>query len=53
MRGHRCKLPIIGVSLKLYQHIVGIPMDTNHALFVEDLFLLCYEDFILSFSDNN
>ena len=39
---------------KLYRHIVGIPMGTNFAPLVEDLFLFCYErDFILSLSDNN
>ena len=35
---------------KLYRHIVGIPMGTNCAPLVADLFLFCYErDFILSF----
>ena len=39
---------------KLYRQIVGIPMGTNRAPLVADLFLLCYErDFILSLSDNN
>ena len=38
---------------KLYRQIVGIPMGTNSAPLVADLFLLCYErDFILSLSDN-
>ena len=33
----------------LYRKIVGIPMDTNCAPLVADLFLFCYErDFILS-----
>ena len=33
---------------------VSIPMGTNCAPFVADLFLLCYErDFMLSLSDNN
>ena len=34
---------------KLYRQIVGIPMGTNRAPLVADLFLFCYErDFILS-----
>ena len=39
---------------KLYRQIVGIPMGTNCAPLVADLFRLCYEkDFMLSLSDNN
>ena len=39
---------------KLYRQIVGIPMGTNCAPFVADLFLFCSErDFMLSLSDNN
>ena len=39
---------------KLYSQIVGIPMGTNCAPVVADLFLFCYErDFMLSLSDNN
>ena len=39
---------------KLYSEIVGIPMGTNCAPPVADLFLFCYErDFMLSLSDNN
>ena len=39
---------------KLYRHIVGIPMGTNSAPLVADLFLFCYErDFMLSLSDSN
>ena len=39
---------------KLYRQIVGIPMATNCAPLVADLFLFCYErDFMLSLSDNN
>ena len=39
---------------KLYRQIVGIPMGTNCAHLVADLFLFCYErDFMLSLSDNN
>ena len=37
---------------KLYKQIVGIPMGTNCAPLVADLFLFCYErDFITSLSD--
>ena len=44
----------IRVGSKLYRHIVGIPMSTNFAPLVADLFLFCYKrDFILSLSDNN
>ena len=39
---------------KLYRQIVGIPMGTNCAFLVADLFLFCYErDFMLSLSDDN
>ena len=39
---------------KLYRQIVGIPMGTNCAPLVADLFLFCYErHFMLSLSDNN
>ena len=39
---------------KVYRQIVGIPMGTNCAPLVADLFLFCYErDFILALSDNN
>ena len=39
---------------KLYRQIVGIPMGTNCAPLVADLFLFCYErDFMLSLPDNN
>ena len=39
---------------KLYRQIEGIPMGTNCAQLVADLFLFCYErDFMLSLSDNN
>ena len=38
---------------KLYRQIVCIPMGTNCAPLVADLFLFCYErDFMLSLSDN-
>ena len=41
---------------KLYRQIVGMPMGTNCAPLVSDLFVVffCYErDFMLSLSDNN
>ena len=39
---------------KLYRQIVGIPMGTNCAPLVADLFLFCYErDFMLSLSEEN
>ena len=39
---------------KLYRQIVGIPMGTNCAPLVADLYLICYaRDFMLSQSDNN
>ena len=39
---------------KLYRQIVGIPMGTNCAPLVADLFLVCYErDFMRSRSDAN
>ena len=39
---------------KLYRHIVGIPMGTNCALLVADLFLFCYErDFMKDLSGDN
>ena len=44
----------IRFGLKLYRQIVGIPIGTNCAPLVADLFLFCYErDFMLSLSDNN
>ena len=39
---------------KLYRQIVGIPMATNCAPLVADLFLFCYErNFMTSLSDDN
>ena len=39
---------------KLYRQIVGIPMGTNLAPLVAELFLFCYKkDYMLSLSDNN
>ena len=44
----------IRFSSKLYGQIVGIPMGTNCAPLVADLFLVCYErDFMLSLSEDN
>ena len=44
----------IRFGYKLYRQIVGVPMGTNCAPLVADLFLFCYErDFMLSLSDNN
>ena len=43
---------LIRFGSKLYRQIVGIPMGTNCAPLVADLFLLCYErDFMLSLID--
>ena len=39
---------------KLYRQIVGIPMGTDCASLVADLFLFCYKtDFMLSLSEDN
>ena len=40
---------------KLYRQIVGIPIGTNSAPLVADLFFFCFykRDFMLSLSDNN
>ena len=44
----------IRYGTKLYRQIDGIPMGTNCAPFVADLFLFCYErDFMTSLSDVN
>ena len=44
----------IGLGSELFRQIVGIPMGTNCAYFVADLFLFCYErDFMLSLSEDN
>ena len=44
----------IRFGTKLYRQIVGIPMDTNCAPFVADLFLFCYErDFMKDLSSDN
>ena len=43
----------IRFGTKLYRQIVGIPMGTNCAPLVVDLFLFCYErDFMMSLSDD-
>ena len=42
------------LNRRLSEVLVGIPLGTNCAPLVADLFLLCYErDFMLSLSDNN
>ena len=44
----------IRFGTKLYRQIVGIPMDTNCAPLVADLFLFCYErDFMKNLSSDN
>ena len=44
----------IRFGTKLYRKIVGIPMDTNCAPLVADLFLFCYErDFMNNLSSDN
>ena len=41
----------IRFGTKLYKRVVGIPMGTNCAFQVADLFIFCYErDFIMSLS---
>ena len=43
----------IGFGTKLYRQVVGIPMGTNCAPLVADLFLFSYErDFMMSLSDD-
>ena len=43
----------IRIGTKLYRQVVGIPMGTNCAPLVADLFLFCYErDFMMSLSDD-
>ena len=43
----------IRFGTKLYRQIVGIPMGTNCAPLVADLFLFCYDrDFMMSLSDD-
>ena len=44
----------IRFGTKLYRQIVGIPMGTNCAPLVADLFIFCYErDFMISLSNDN
>ena len=43
----------IRFGTKLYRQVVGIPLGTNCAPLVADLFLFCYErDFMMSLSDD-
>ena len=51
-----CRFPwtIFIFGTKLYRQIVGIPMGTNFAPLVADLFLFCYEnDFMKDLSSDN
>ena len=44
----------IRFGTKLYRQVVGIPMGTNCAPLVANLFLFCYErDFMMSLSDES
>ena len=44
----------IRFGTKLYRQIIGIPMSTNCAPLVADLFLFCYErDFMKNLSSDN
>ena len=43
----------IRFGYELYRQIVGIPMGTNCAPFVADLFLFCYERDFISLSNDN
>ena len=44
----------IRFGTKLYRQVVWIPIGTNCAHLVADLFLICYErDFMMSLSDDN
>ena len=43
----------IRFGTKLYRKVVGIPMGTNCAPLIADLFLFCYErDLMMSLSDD-
>ena len=45
---------ILGLALSFYRQIVGIPVGTNCAPLVADLFLFCYErDFMKNLSSVN
>ena len=45
---------LIRFGTKLYRQIIGIPVETNYASLVADLFLFCYErDFMKSLSRRN
>ena len=45
---------LIRFGTKLYRQTIGIPMETNYASLVADLFLFCYErDFMKSLSRRN
>ena len=54
LRTFQMTLVFIRFGSKLYRQIVGIPIGTNCAPLVADLFMFCYErDFMLSLSDKN
>ena len=43
---------LVGFVTRLYRKVIGIPMGTNCAPLVVDLFIFCYEmDFMMSLSD--
>ena len=43
----------IRFGTKLYRQVVGVPMGTNYAHPIADLFLFCYDrDFMMSLSDD-
>ena len=53
MKSDLCADFFIRFGTKLYSQVVGIPMGTNCAPLVADLFLFCYErDFMMSLSDD-
>ena len=48
------KIDFYSIWHQLYRQVVGIPIDTNCAPLVADLFLFCYERvFLMSLSDDN
>ena len=40
------------IRTNVYRHAVGVPMGTNYAPLVAKLILFCYEDFMMSLSDD-
>ena len=50
-RPNLAKMCFIQFGTKLYRQVVGIPVGTNCAPLIADLFLFCYErDFMMSLS---